>query len=281
MKSQQVINFERIQKAIEFISENHKQQPSLDEIAAHVYMSSSHFQRMFSDWAGVSPKKFLEYISLSHAKTVLENSDNNMLITSHELGLSSSGRLHDLFVKIEWMTPWEYKNAWVGLVINYSYHDTLFGEILIASTTKWICYMWFSWEEKKVFSELEARFENATFVEKIDDIQKNALQIYSKDWSNIEEIKLHLKGTDFQLQVWQALLQIPAGNLSTYGKLAEKIGRPKAMRAVGTAIWKNPVSFLIPCHRVIQATWAIGWYMWNPSRKTLMIGSETLQADLK
>ncbi|RYM33008.1 methylated-DNA--[protein]-cysteine S-methyltransferase [Brumimicrobium glaciale] len=274
MNEQQILNYQRIAEAIEFIQQNYKDQPTLDEIADKVNLSPFHFQRLFTDWAGVSPKKFLQFISVQHAKQMLGNNQATLFDTASEARLSGTGRLHDLFVKIEGMTPGEYKNKGENLIINYSFSDSHFGRILVASTNKGICYMGFSDDDEIAFSELKTRFPNAKFKEQSDTIQENALKIYSEDWTEIDKIKLHLKGTDFQLKVWEALLKIPTGRLSTYGEIATKIEKPKAARAVGTAIGSNPIAFLIPCHRVIQATGAFGGYMWGTTRKTAIIGWE-------
>lgn len=279
MNEQEEKNFARIEEAIRYIQENFKEQPTLKQIAKSVHLSPFHFQKMFTDWAGVSPKKFLQYISVQHAKTVLNDSPKNLIETSLETGLSSTGRLHDLFVKIEGMTPGEYKNSGENLTINYSFAETLFGRILVASTRKGICYMAFSEEETTALQILKERFANAKFTCQTDKIQQNVLQIYQEDWSKMDEIKLHLKGTDFQLKVWETLLKIPIGGLTTYGNLAMKIGNKNAARAVGTAIGSNPIAYLIPCHRVIQATGIIGGYRWGTARKTAIIGWEAAKID--
>ncbi|WP_445721645.1 bifunctional helix-turn-helix domain-containing protein/methylated-DNA--[protein]-cysteine S-methyltransferase [Flavobacterium sp.] len=274
MNEQEYINYTRIAEAIEYILQNHTEQPTLEEIAKKVYLSPFHFQKMFTDWAGVSPKKFLQFISVQHAKQILNNSKTTLFETAYKTGLSGTGRLHDLFVKIEGMTPGEYKNKGENLTINYSFAESLFGRILVASTHKGICYMGFSDDKQIAFSELEKRFPKASFIQQTDEIQQNALKIYTQDWSEINKIKLHLKGTDFQLKVWEALLKIPTGNLATYGNIANLIQKPKASRAVGTAIGNNPIAFLIPCHRVIQSTGIFGGYMWGTTRKTAIIGWE-------
>ncbi len=274
MNEQEYINYNRIAEAINYIQQNFTEQPTLDEIAKKVHLSPYHFQRLFTEWAGVSPKKFLQYISLQHAKQILNNTQSTLFDTAYQTGLSGTGRLHDLFVKIEGMTPGEYKNKGENLSINYSYEESLFGKILVASTTKGICYMGFSDEKNIAFSELEKRFPKANFIQQTDEIQQNALLIYTQDWSKINQIKLHLKGTDFQLKVWEALLKIPMGNLATYGNIAKEIQKPKASRAVGTAIGSNPIAYLIPCHRVIQSTGIFGGYMWGTIRKTAIIGWE-------
>lgn len=274
MNEQEYINYNRIAEAINYIQQNFTEQPTLDEIAKKVHLSPYHFQRLFTEWAGVSPKKFLQYISLQHAKQILNNTQSTLFDTAYQTGLSGTGRLHDLFVKIEGMTPGEYKNKGENLSINYGYEESLFGKILVASTTKGICYMGFSDEKNIAFSELEKRFPKANFIQQTDEIQQNALLIYTQDWSKINQIKLHLKGTDFQLKVWEALLKIPMGNLATYGNIAKEIQKPNASRAVGTAIGSNPIAYLIPCHRVIQSTGIFGGYMWGTIRKTAIIGWE-------
>lgn len=274
MKVQESINYQRIAEAIEYILQNFKYQPTLDEVAAKVHLSPFHFQRLFTEWAGVSPKKFLQFISLGYAKKLLKEQEVTLFDASWQTGLSSTSRLHDLFVKIEGMTPAEYKNGGTDLLINYSFSQSPFGTLLVASTLKGICYMAFTEEEEPGVLAMKSHFPNARFVPTTDSIQQNALKIFEPGLVTPSEIKLHLKGTDFQLKVWEALLQIPMGRLSTYGKIARHIAQPNASRAVGTAIGSNPVAFLIPCHRVIQSTGLIGGYMWGSTRKSAIIGWE-------
>jgi AraC family transcriptional regulator of adaptative response/methylated-DNA-[protein]-cysteine methyltransferase len=274
MGEQETINYNRIAYAISYIQTHFKQQPNLDEVAEKIHLSPFHFQRLFTDWAGVSPKKFLQYTSIEYAKNILKNEQATLFDAAYQTGLSGTSRLHDLFIKIEGMTPGEFKNGGESLLINYSYAETLFGNILVASTAKGICYMAFADEENQALTDLQKYFPKAKFKQMLDIIQQNALCIFRYDWSKLNEIKLHLKGTDFQLKVWETLLKIPMGQLATYGTIAEKINNPKASRAVGTAIGSNPVAFLIPCHRVIQSTGIFGGYMWGPIRKTAIIGWE-------
>ena len=277
MSTQSQIDYNRIAKAIEYIQSNFRLQPSLEEVAENIHLSPAHFQKIFTDWAGTSPKKFLQFISLEHAKNLLKEEKASIFDTAYETGLSSTSRLHDLFVKIEGMSPAEYKNGGKSLVINYSFSESPFGNILVASTEKGICYMAFENDKETALGDLHHKFPNASFFEKQDSLQKNALSIFDKDWTKLNTIKLHLKGTDFQLKVWESLLTIPMGKLSTYGTLAEKIGNPKSSRAVGTAIGSNPVAFLIPCHRVIQATGHLGGYRWGSDRKQMIVGWESSQ----
>ncbi|MBN7816948.1 bifunctional helix-turn-helix domain-containing protein/methylated-DNA--[protein]-cysteine S-methyltransferase [Algoriphagus pacificus] len=279
MESQNQINYNRIAEAIEYIQSNFKSQPNLDEVAEKVHVSPAHFQKLFTEWAGTSPKKFLQFISVEHAKKILKEEKASLFDTAFETGLSSTSRLHDLFVNIEGMTPAEYKNGGRNLEINYSFAESPFGNILVASTQKGICSMSFEDHEETAIQNLIAKFPNASFHRKLDLVQQNALFIFQNDWSKLSEIKLHLKGTDFQLKVWESLLKIPIGKLSTYGMLAEKIGNPNAYRAVGTAIGNNPVAFLIPCHRVIQSSGQIGGYKWGNTRKTAIIGWESAKTN--
>ena len=274
MKEQENINYNRIAEAIGYIKQNFKTQPNLDHVAEKIHLSPYHFQRMFTDWAGVSPKKFLQYISVEYAKTILKDKQVTLFDAAFETGLSGTGRLHDLFIKIEGMTPGEFKNGGENLSINYSYAETPFGDILVASTTKGICYMAFADNEQKALNDLQNHFPNARLKQMVDLIQQNALYIFTHDWAKLHQIKLHLKGTDFQLKVWETLLKIPMGRLSTYGNIAKHIKNPKASRAVGSAIGDNPVAFLIPCHRVIQSSGTFGEYHWGSVRKTAMIGWE-------
>ncbi|UII23777.1 methylated-DNA--[protein]-cysteine S-methyltransferase [Fulvivirga ligni] len=275
METQENLSFNRIATAIEYLRTHFKQQPDLNEVAEKVHLSPSHFQRLFTEWAGTSPKKFLQYISLEHAKGILKQEEGATLFdATFETGLSSTSRLHDLFINIEGMTPAEYKNGGKNLSINYSWAESPFGNLLVASTHKGICHMAFHQDEEAALLELQAKFPNASLSRKLDLMQQNALFIFQKDWSQLSKVKLHLKGTDFQLKVWESLLKIPMGKLSTYGRIAEQIGNPKASRAVGTAIGCNPVAFLIPCHRVIQSSGVFGGYMWGPTRKAAIIGWE-------
>ena len=275
MSTQNQIDYNRIAKAIEYIQSNFRLQPNLDEVAEKVHLSPAHFQKIFTEWAGTSPKKFLQFISLEHAKNLLKEEKASLFDTAFETGFSSTSRLHDLFVKVEGMSPAEYKNGGKSLSINYSFSPSPFGSVMTASTEKGICYMAFEDDKETALGNLKHTFPNASFFEKQDALQQNALSIFNKDWTKLNTIKLHLKGTDFQLKVWESLLTIPMGKLSTYGSLAEKIGNPKASRAVGTAIGSNPVAFLIPCHRVIQSTGNIGGYKWGSERKQLIVGWES------
>ena len=268
-----MIDYERIEKAIIFLKQNFKEQPGLGEVAKQVHLSPFHFQRLFKNWAGVSPKKFLQFLSVEHAKNLLKQ-NLSLSDASYKTGLSGTSRLHDLFISIEGMTPGEFKNGGNGLNINYSFAETPFGDIIIASTNKGICQLAFVNEEIIGIENLKYLFPKASLVQKTDLIQQDALQFFTGDWNDLKKIKLHLKGTPFQLKVWQSLLQIPLGNISTYGQVASNIQNANASRAVGTAIGSNPVAFLIPCHRVIKSSGIIGEYHWGSNRKTAILGWE-------
>ncbi|MDH4471056.1 MAG: methylated-DNA--[protein]-cysteine S-methyltransferase [Fluviicola sp.] len=271
-------DFERIAHAIAYIQEHFKEQPDLDEVAAHVNLSPFHFQRLFSNWAGVSPKKFLQYTSIEYAKRLLGEQQATLFDTALETGLSGTGRLHDLFVKLEGMTPGEYKNGGELLNITYQFAETLFGTVLIASTQKGLCHLMFINTHNEALTELQHRFPKATFQEGQHSLHEAALQLLNGLEINAElPVHLHLKGTAFQLKVWEALLKIPSGELSSYGKLAANIHQPTASRAVGTAIGDNPIAYLIPCHRVLQTSGKLGGYRWGTPRKSLMIGLEAVK----
>jgi len=274
MNEKDLINYNRIAQTIEYLSDNFKQQPNLEIIADQVNLSPFHFQRLFSDWAGTSPKNFIQYLTVEYAKNLLKKKQATLFDTALESGLSGTGRLHDLFIKIEGMTPADYKKGGEGLVINYSFSVNRFGKVLIASTEIGICHLAFYQDEIVALETLKMNFPNARLEEKTDKFQHSALNFFELNPIGSSTIQLHLKGTEFQLKVWEALLKIPSGELSTYGKLAENVNNSKVSRAVGTAIGKNPVAFLIPCHRVIQSNGLIGEYMWGSTRKKAIIAWE-------
>jgi len=227
---------------------------------------------MFREWAGVSPKKFLQFTTIEYAKQLLKE-NNNLETVSFETGLSGTSRLHDLFVGIEGMTPGEYQHGGKNLTIYYSHAETLFGNILIASTPKGICHISFTDSDTGI-EGLARKFPGARLEQKTDFFQQQALGVFRNEGAGLEKIKLHLKGTAFQIKVWNALLRIPEGNLRSYQDLAREIGDPRATRAVGTAIGSNPVAYLIPCHRVITSAGTLGGYHWGLDRKSAMIGWE-------
>lgn len=273
MKTQQEIDYQRIESAIKYIITHFKEQPNLESIAEAVGLSPFHFQRIFTQWAGTSPKQFLHYISLDYARKLLKDS-HSLFDTAYLTGLSSTSRLHDLFVHIEAMTPAEYQRGGDSLTIEYSFSATPFGTVIVASTLRGICHMAFISDETTAGHDLKLRFPNAHYTQNFNNLHQQALSFFDTQRNDGDKLQLHLKGTPFQLKVWEALLKIPAGQLTTYGTISSNINQPKASRAVGTAIGQNPVAFIIPCHRVIQATGLMGGYMWGTTRKTAIIGWE-------
>jgi len=277
MKNSEQIHYEKVAEAIAFIKENFQQQPNLNEIAENATYSPAHLQRIFTEWAGTSPKKFLQYTSVEYAKRLLREEQATLFDAAFDTGLSSTSRLHDLFVNIEGMTPAEYKSGGKNLTVDYSFSNSPFGNVIVASTSKGICYLAFEDDNLLALNRLKNKFPNATFRKQTNIMQQSALRIFQSDQVKLQEIKLHLKGTDFQLKVWESLLKIPFGKLSTYGKIAKELDNPNASRAIGTAIGNNPVAFLIPCHRVIQSTGKFEGYRWGTTRKTAIIGWEQVQ----
>ena len=275
-------DYRRIETAIRYLTEQFPAEPDLEEVAAKVHLSPYHFQRLFTRWAGVSPKKFWRYLSSLRAKSSLSEG-KTLFDTAHDAGLSGTGRLHDLFVTIEGMTPGSYKNGGRSLTIRYSVSESLFGDLLIASTDRGICKIAFIGDEPATFpcADLKAEFPEATFLRQSDSFQQAALKFFSKEQSDPEDVGLCLKGTPFQIKVWEALINIPEGQLRSYSEVAEMIGNPKASRAVGSAIAKNPAAWMIPCHRVIKSTGEFGNYRWGSDRKTAMIGWEAAKVNLK
>ncbi|TGM53598.1 bifunctional transcriptional activator/DNA repair enzyme AdaA [Leptospira adleri] len=268
-------HYKKIATAIQFIQKNSTSQPELEEIARSVNLSPFHFQRIFTEWAGVSPKQFLQYLTLQNAKSILSKPQSTLFDAAYETGLSGTSRLHDLFVKIEGMTPGEYKNGGEKLTIRYSFQKGIFGEYLVASTEKGICNLFFyDVPKEEVLSELQDQWDQAQLVQKTDENQERVVRFFDNALHRGDKIKLHLKGTDFQIKVWEALLKIPEGQLSSYSKIAASIEQESASRAVGSAIGKNPIGYLIPCHRVIKNTGGIGEYRWGSQRKMAMIGWE-------
>jgi len=280
---QRSLDYLRIEKAISFLQSNYTRQPDLQEIARSVHLSEYHFQRLFTRWAGISPKKFLQYLTLEHAKRALKQS-RSVLDATFDAGLSSPGRLHDLFVTIEAMTPGEFKQSGEGLTIHYGFHPTLFGECLLAVTERGICGLSFVPKGKRtqVLKELRDRWTGARLRESTQATQPFIERLFAKPVKNRREpLQLLLMGTNFQIKVWEALVRIPEGVVVSYEDLARVIGNSKASRAVGSAVGKNPVAYVIPCHRVIRREGIIGNYHWGPERKKALLGWEwahTVQA---
>lgn len=273
-------DYQRVAKAITYIKEHSAEQPNLDDIAEAVHLSPYHFHRMFKEWAGVTPKEFLQYISLNYAKELLNKNQTIEGATFHT-GLSSTSRLHDLFVNIEGMTPGEYKKRGDNLNIRYYFSESTFGKMLIASTGKGICNLSFVEDEEGGEKILKRNWANANVTQGKDEHIQDLEEILANDWQDLDEVKLHIRGTEFQLKVWEALLKIPVGQLVTYSDVAQAIENPKASRAVGTALANNPIAYLIPCHRVIRKVGGIGEYRWGDIRKQAIIGWEAAQQSEK
>ena len=276
---QDVIDYNRIEKAIHFIEENFQNQPSLKEVADHVALSEFHFNRLFSKWAGTSPQRFMRFLTKEFAKEKLAQSDN-LLDATFESGLSSTSRLHDLFVNYEAMTPAEFKSKGEGLTIHYGIHETPFGEGLIAVTGRGITDLHFLENEDKeeVIQELKTDFAKAEIIFDNDFTRPFIDQIFYEIAPTDSPITLLLRGTNFQIKVWEALLKIPFGQMVSYETIAQTIGQPTAQRAVGTAIGSNRLGYIIPCHRVLQKVGGIGGYRWGTTRKRAILGWEMARA---
>jgi AraC family transcriptional regulator of adaptative response/methylated-DNA-[protein]-cysteine methyltransferase len=282
MEAQEKMNYERIARAIEYLSGHFLEQPDLDEVAAQVHLSPFHFQRLFTAWAGVSPKKFLQYLTTNYLKSRLQESAN-LIEAAEWAGLSSQSRVYDLFVNLEAVTPHEFRNAGAGLAIRYGYHETPFGKCFIAVTSRGVCGMSFVEEgtEQAALDEFRQRWAFATISPDQEFTAGYVRQIFPEGESPAGKLHLLVQGTNFQVKVWQALLQIPPGAVSTYSQIARSIGHPNASRAVGTAIGNNPVAWLIPCHRVIRQEGIPGSYHWGDTRKKAIIGWEMARHELK
>jgi AraC family transcriptional regulator of adaptative response/methylated-DNA-[protein]-cysteine methyltransferase len=266
-------DYRRIEQAIQYLEAHYRRQPELREIAEAIGLSEYHFQRLFTRWVGISPKRFLQFLTKEGAKELLERS-TNVLDTTYGVGLSSPGRLHDLFVQTEAVTPGEYKARGAGLVIRYGFHPSPFGECLLGLTERGICHLGFTQGSREAaLSNMRADWKEASLLE--DPSASGALiaPIFSLERAP-SPIALFLTGTNFQLKVWEALLRIPSGSVCTYEGLAAEIGQPSAARAVGTAVGRNPVAVLIPCHRVIHKMGKFGNYRYGSARKKALIGWE-------
>lgn len=268
-------DYKRIEQAILYLERNYKDQPELGEVAANIGLSEFHFQRLFTRWAGVSPKRFVQFLTKEGAKSLLDQSEN-LLDTTHQVGLSSLGRLHDLFVTAEAVTPGEYKSRGVGVTIRYSIHPTPFGKCLIATTDHGICHLSFvQSSEGDAIDNLVTDWRQARMIEDHQATIRLIEPIFDLRYSHRgKPLHVHLRGTNFQLKVWEALLQIPAGEVTTYAKIASRIGNPGATRAVGTAVGHNPIAVLIPCHRVIRKVGDFGNYRYGSLRKKALLARE-------
>jgi AraC family transcriptional regulator of adaptative response/methylated-DNA-[protein]-cysteine methyltransferase len=265
-----------IEQVIYFLEKNAPHQPSLREISDHIHLSEYHLQRLFTRWVGISPKRFLQFITKEHAKQLLVKSATILEATNH-VGLSSPGRLHDLFITWEAATPGEYKLRGDGLTINYGFHNTLFGEILLGSTDRGICSLSFVMPSGRVeaLEALQQDWLRATIVENPRITERLVENIFPpSNQLAPQPLHLYLYGSNFQLKVWEALLRIPAGYVVSYRDIASHLGEPKASRAVGNALARNPIALLIPCHRVIHSLGEFGNYHYGVARKVALLGWE-------
>lgn len=274
-------HYQLIEQAIQYIEANVQRQPELEEIASAIGMSEYHFQRLFTHWTGISPKRFMQFLTKEHAKELLDKSEN-LLETTHRVGLSSLGRLHDLFVTTEAVTPGEYKTGGTGLTIRYGIHPSPFGKCLIAATERGICHLGFvQTSEGNAIDNLVAVWKAAKMIEDYKATAPLVARIFSgldpqkapPDQPQ-QPLKLHLRGTNFQIKVWEALLTIPTGAVTTYEHIAAQIGNPNALRAVGTAVGHNPIAYLVPCHRVIRKSGEFGNYFYGSARKKVILARE-------
>jgi len=265
-----------IEKVIYYLEENAPHQPSLNEISEHIHLSEYHLQRLFTHWVGISPKRFLQFITKEHAKQLLQKSAS-VMETTNQVGLSSPGRLHDLFITWEAVTPGEYKLSGHGLTINYGFHQTPFGEILLGSTNRGICNLSFVMPAGRVdaFEVLQQDWPLANLIENPRFTESLVENIFhSSNQFAPQPLHLYLHGSNFQLKVWEALLRIPSGSVVSYRDVASYLGEPKASRAVGNALARNPVAVLIPCHRVIHSMGEFGNYHYGAARKVALLGWE-------
>jgi AraC family transcriptional regulator of adaptative response/methylated-DNA-[protein]-cysteine methyltransferase len=272
-------DYQRIAQAIRFLEDNARRQPGLAEVAAHVGLSEYHFQRLFSRWAGISPKRFLQFLTKENAKSLL--SRTSVLTAAYAAGLSGPGRLHDLLVQCEAVTPGEYRSKGAGVDIFYGFHPSPFGECLLAVTKRGICCLAFvDGDRRSALHQLKLDWANAAFHEAPDRTRQVVEQVFetwlphSSPTRDPASVSLHLHGTNFQIKVWEALLRIPPGAAISYEALAAKVGTGKGARAVGNALAHNPVAWLIPCHRVLQKAGNFGKYRYGSERKQAILAWE-------
>jgi AraC family transcriptional regulator of adaptative response/methylated-DNA-[protein]-cysteine methyltransferase len=270
------IHYSRIAQAIGYLQENFTQQPELDEIAEKVHLSPFHFQRLFSEWAGISPKRFLQFLTVDYLKKKLTESQN-LQEAAEQAGLSGQSRVYDLFTTLEAVTPLEYKCSGNGLTITYGFHETPFGRCLLGTTSRGIC--WFSFLQTEetdahAIQALKSHWYNSHTVLDANVTARVAEKVFDHPRQKKDKFHLLVKGTNFQVKVWEALLKLPLGNVATYQSIASSIHNPRALQAVGSAVGANHIAYLIPCHRVIRKDGQLGEYRWNATRKKSIIGWE-------
>ncbi|KAB2920161.1 MAG: methylated-DNA--[protein]-cysteine S-methyltransferase [Hyphomicrobiaceae bacterium] len=273
-------DYDLIRRAIAFLSETWAEQPALDRLAAHLGLSPAHCQKLFKRWCGLSPKEFVQAITVDHARALLEGSAS-VLDAAHEVGLSGSGRLHDLFVSHEAMTPGDYKRRGEGIDMMYGFHPSPFGDALLIATDRGVAGLAFVNEDarqsrEEALADMVRRWPRARFMSAPEKTGPHARQIFNvAAWSRDRPVRLVMIGTDFEVRVWEALLKIPMGCAVSYSDIARHLGQPTASRAVGTAVGRNPISFVVPCHRVLRGDGNLGGYHWGLTRKRALIGWET------
>lgn len=278
-KPGRVTDYERIERAIRYLENNYQRQPDLKELAQGAGLSEFHFQRLFRRWTGISPKRFVQYLTAGHAVRMLRESRTNLEV-AYDAGLSGSGRLHDLLVNFHAVTPGELKRDGAGLTIQYGFHPSPFGECLIAVTARGVCHLGFVPPEgrRAALAELKAEWPRALIEEAPRATAPLARRLFRRGNGHASGIDLHLRGTNFQIKVWEALLRIPPGGVVSYEDVARCIHAPRAVRAVANAVAHNPVGWLIPCHRVIRKSGALGGYRWGETRKKALLAWEAARA---
>ncbi|AOF88818.1 MAG: methylated-DNA--[protein]-cysteine S-methyltransferase [Shinella sp.] len=274
-------DYATVRRVIEMITEDYRDQPGLEDIAGRLDQSPTQLQKTFTRWAGLSPKAFLQAVTLDHAKRLLRQEDLPLLETSFEVGLSGPSRLHDLFVTHEAMSPGEWKARGAGLTIRYGLHPSPFGGALVMITDRGLAGLAFTDEADGMdaFEDMSSRWPNAIYVEDSEATAPYAERIFDPErWNAEEPLRVVLIGSDFQVRVWEALLRIPMGCAVTYSSIAQKLGQPTASRAVGAAVGRNPISFVVPCHRALGKSGALTGYHWGLTRKRAMLGWESGKA---
>jgi AraC family transcriptional regulator of adaptative response/methylated-DNA-[protein]-cysteine methyltransferase len=269
-------DYERVRRIIAYLSQRWREQPSLEDIAAHVGLSTTHVHHLFRRWCGLTPKAFLQAITLDNAKALLASSAS-VLDATYELGLSGPGRLHDLFVTHEAMTPGDYKAGGAGLVMRYGFHPSPFGEAIVVATARGLAGLGFvdEGDRESALADMKRRWPRAEYREDAAATAPLARRIFNPaQWQPDQPLRVVLIGTDFEIRVWQTLLRIPLGRATTYSEIASRIGKPSACRAVGAAVGKNPISFVVPCHRVLGRSGALTGYHWGLTRKQAILGWE-------
>ncbi len=287
--NQATLDYHRVERAIQYLEDRHRQQPDLSEVAQHVGLSPYHLHRLFRRWAGTTPKRFLQHLTVERGRRLLENS-KTVLETANRIGLSSGSRLHHHFVSVEAVTPGEVGRGGAGLVIRTGIHSSPFGDAFLAITDRGICFLAFlpeprSEERATVEGEVRADLRGLWPEAQVNPEPEATAPLARRAFDAVEgndgdrTLPLHLRGTNFQVQVWRALLRIPPGKVASYGSLATLLGKPAAARAVGSAVGANPVSLLIPCHRVIRSNGQIGQYRWGAGRKRALLGREAARVE--